>query len=253
MTWALLAQSLAVLAFGAILGATELLSRYRDAPFEILQSAWTWIYVGLNALVALASLALVKTIASGIVPAETNALNHAILEVIIAGFGGAALFRSAIMRSRIGDADVGVGPSFVVETLLSVTDREIDRRRAVVRSQAVAPVMIAVPTGFVFGALVPYCLSLMQNLSADERQTIETKLDSLTTKKMEAEVMAAIAGLMLVNLVGIATLKASVESLDGPIEAARKRLASLPDADELTRIIEGQEDWQTSAEEAAAS
>jgi hypothetical protein len=173
---------------GAGLGATELLSRYRDAPFETLRVRSARNYLLLNGLLAVISLFLLQTIASGLIPETNSRLEKAIYEVLIAGFGGALLFRSAIVRSRIGDADIGVGPSFVIETLLATTDRQVDRQRAIDRADKVAPLMSDLNVAVVTTVLVPYSLSLLQNLSAQERQDIETKVESLVTKKVDEDV-----------------------------------------------------------------
>ena len=76
---------------GAGLGATELQSRYRDAPFETLRVPSARNYLLINALLAIISLFLLRTIASGLVPETDDRVERAIYEVLIAGFGGALL------------------------------------------------------------------------------------------------------------------------------------------------------------------
>jgi len=237
--WYAVLQGVAVAIFGSLLGATELLSRYRDAPFEALTARASHIYIGLNGLIAVASLILLQTVASGIVPGTTDT-ERDFYAVLIAGFGGAALFRSAIVRSKIGDADVGIGPSFVIETLLGVTDREIDRERGNVRANQVTPIMIDLPSTFVSDALVPYCLSLLQNLSAQERENIDTKVNALSTKKIDPGIKPVIVGLLLVNLVGFSVLDRACVELGSLIKKAREAAKPIPAVDETVRAIEAQ-------------
>jgi hypothetical protein len=167
-------------------------------------------------------------------------LQKSIYEVLIAGFGGALLFRSAIVRSRIGDADIGVGPSFVIETLLATTDRQVDRQRAIDRADKVAPLMSDLNVAVVTTVLVPYSLSLLQNLSAQERQDIETKVESLVTKKVDEDVKPLIFGLMLVNLVGADALQKAKTSLSSVIDKKRAENPNIPPADLIKKVIDEQ-------------
>ncbi|MDA0160413.1 hypothetical protein OM076_09060 [Solirubrobacter ginsenosidimutans] len=57
----------------------------------------------------------------------------ATLQVIVAGLAAAARFRSSLFTTRVGNQDVGVGPSALLDTLLNAVDRAVDRRRAVER------------------------------------------------------------------------------------------------------------------------
>jgi hypothetical protein len=236
----LIAEYLAAALCGAGLGATELLSRYRDAPFETLKVRSARNYLLINAGLAVVSLFLLQTIASGLIPAADTPLQKSIYEVLIAGFGGALLFRSAIVRSRIGDADIGVGPSFVIETLLATTDRQVDRQRAIDRADKVAPLMSDLNVAVVTTVLVPYSLSLLQNLSAQERQDIETKVESLVTKKVDEDVKPLIFGLMLVNLVGADALQKAKTSLSSVIDKKRAENPNIPPADLIKKVIDEQ-------------
>lgn len=227
-----------VFLFGSALGATELLSRYRDAPLRVLGARASFLYEGLNGVIGVLALLLVHTIAADLVPGDPGTVNRAVYEVLIAGFGGAAFFRTAIARTRVGDQDVGVGPSFVIETLLAVTDREVDRWRAEERAQSVAPLMADIPVAFVTTALVPYTLNLLQNVSAQERQDIETRIDAIIIKKMDEDIKPFIYGLMLVNIVGLEVLGRAKGSLSALIEKKREEAASLPSEAMLKAQIE---------------
>jgi hypothetical protein len=234
-----------VFLFGCALGATELLSRYRDAPLRVLGARAAFIYEGLNGVIGVLALILVHTVAVDLVPGQPGTIDRAVYEVLIAGFGGAAFFRTAIARTRVGDQDVGVGPSFVIETLLAVTDREVDRWRAEERARDVAPLMADIPVAFVTTALVPYSLSLLQNLSAQERDNIETKIESIITKQMDEDIKPFIYGLMLVNIVGLDVLTKAKTSLAELIEKKRAEAAALPSEQALKELIDAGDDHES--------
>ncbi|MBX3569702.1 MAG: hypothetical protein KF914_16690 [Rhizobiaceae bacterium] len=236
--WCLLLEYVLVFLFGCALGATELLSRYRDAPLRVLGARASFIYEGLNGVIGVLALVLVHTVAADLVPGDPGTIDRAVYEVLIAGFGGAAFFRTAIARTRVGDQDVGVGPSFVIETLLAVTDREVDRWRAEERARDVAPLMADIPVAFVTTALVPYALNLLQNVSAQERQDIETKIDSIITKKLDEDIKPFIYGLMLVNIVGLDVLSKAKVSLAELIKKKRAEAAALPSEQALKDLID---------------
>jgi hypothetical protein len=227
-----------VFLFGCALGGTELLSRYRDAPLHVLRARAAFVYEGLNGLIGVLALILVHTVAGDLVPGTPGTIDRAVYEVLIAGFGGAAFFRTAIARTRVGDQDIGVGPSFVIETLLAVTDREVDRWRAEERARDIAPLMADIPVAFVTTALVPYTLNLLQNVSAQERQDIETKIESIITKRLDEDIKPFIYGLMLVNIVGLDVLSKAKVSLAELIKKKRAEADALPSEQVLKDLID---------------
>jgi hypothetical protein len=89
---------------GALVGGTELVSRYRDAPQSALLSRPAWLYVFLNASASALALWLAM-----------------------------ALFRTSLFTVRAGDRDVGVGPGSLLQTLRDAVDREVDRARGQAR------------------------------------------------------------------------------------------------------------------------
>jgi hypothetical protein len=88
--------------------------------------------------------------------------------------------------------------------------------------------------------LVSYSLSLLQNLSAQERQDIETKVESLVTKKVDEDVKPLIFGLMLVNLVGADALQKAKTSLSSVIDKKRAENPNIPPADLIKKVIDEQ-------------
>jgi hypothetical protein len=233
-------EYVAVACCGAGLGATELLSRYRDAPFTTLSQRWALYYLAINAVLAVVCLVLVQTIASGIVPeSHGDGLKKAIYEVLIAGFGGAIFFRSAIVRSKIGGEDFGVGPSFVIDTLLAVTDRQVDRQRGIDRIDY-GKLVDGLSLAIIQDVIAPYAMNLLQNLSAKEREDLTTQMSALNTAKVDEDLKPLITSQMIINLVGSDVLAKAIKALDPIIQKKKKEAPKVPAKEAVADAIKQQ-------------
>jgi len=200
-----------VAAIGGVVGASELVSRYKDAPFAALK-AWPGIlYVAINGAASVAALGLVH--AYGLFPASRWT------QVLTAGVSAMAFFRTSLFVVRAGDRDVAIGPSGFLQIFLDAADRGVDRKRAAARSAAVAEVMKDVDFTKALPALPPYCLALMQSVSADDQQVLRRSLDALQASGAEPSVKALLLGLELINVVGVDVLTTAVKSLGDQIRS----------------------------------
>ncbi|MGA3044104.1 MAG: hypothetical protein ABSF54_25290 [Bryobacteraceae bacterium] len=146
---------------GALVGGTELVSRYRDAPQTALVTRPALLYVLLNLAASVIVLAFVR--AFGWKFGATGP-NLRWTQVMVAGIGAMAFFRTSLFTVRAGDRDIGVGPGSFLQTLREAADREVDRVRAHARGATVAKRMQGVDFQRAVQVLVPYCLALMQNV-----------------------------------------------------------------------------------------
>ena len=248
--------------FGLILGATELMARYRDEPFGVFYSVAALCYIGFNGFLAMISLYLIGALGLSFAPesavsaqkmvedfstaaaalktaagdsAETlaqieqivaavrayltpeTAASAQIYNIMLAGFGGAAFFRSSVMRTRVGEKDISVGPGLVIDTLLAALDREVDRVRAKFRSQAVEKLLPWITLRDAAEVIVPYCIELMQNLKSDERVDLRDKLDraltEIVTQDKDDPIKPVTLCLNVVEFVGFDVLKTAIHSL----------------------------------------
>ena len=96
---------------GFLVGLAELVSRYRDAPQQVLYIRPAWLYLALNgaasALVLALALALAHTY-GWTFGASPGSLRWT--QVLVAGVGAMALFRTSLFAVRAGDKDIGIGP-----------------------------------------------------------------------------------------------------------------------------------------------
>jgi hypothetical protein len=202
---------------GALVAVGELVSRYRDDPARAILSLSATLYVGVNAAGAVAAFALISTFGWRF-GASSESLP--VTQVLVAGFGSAALFRTSLFNVTAGDQVIGIGPSAVLNVLLSAADRAVDRKRARIRSETTTASM----DGFSFemgaDALVAYCFAAMQNASADEVKDIEDKIVALRAKPndhMPDQVKSYGLGLSLVTVVGDKVLHEAVQRLKGSL------------------------------------
>lgn len=210
---------------GGALGVAELVSRYKDAPSLALRSLPALLYVAINVGASVGAYGLAKVFGWNINLGDVKSQAAAQWTlVLVCGLSAMALFRSSLFVRRIGDRDVGVGPSSFLQVFLNATDAEVDRRRAVVRADAVSRVMTDVDYRKAFNALPPYCIALMQNLADESQRDLRKALELLDKDPMTPDLKTRVLGLELVNVVGIAVLEQAVKSLGDKIRVTPSQL-----------------------------
>lgn len=122
---------LAALIGGAI-GLAELVARYRDKPVAALLSPGGLLFVFVNAAAAL--IALIAVAASGWrfgLPDTTPPASLAVVQVMTAGLGSAALLRMSF--GPVNGRASGAGPIALLNGILRIADGELERKRALSR------------------------------------------------------------------------------------------------------------------------
>jgi hypothetical protein len=207
-----------VAALGAVVGAGELVSRYRDAPADALRSGAAAFYIFLNIAASLAALALIRAFGWTFgVTSGGAALRWT--RVGLAGTGAMALFRTSLFTVHAGDRDIGVGPSTLLQVFRDAADRAVDRLRARGRSGEVGRLMEGISYDKASRGLTLYCLALMQNVPDDEQTRLSNSLALLDTAPIDPAIKVRILGLHLMNVVGPGVLKAAVASLRDEIKS----------------------------------
>jgi hypothetical protein len=218
MPWQPVLQWTVVGLLGWAVGTAELVSRYRDAPGAALRSWAAMLYIAINILASFGAYGLAKLLHLDLGAGSSRDPNGWGLAVL-SGVSAMALFRSSLFVRRIGDKDVGVGPSSFLQIFLNAADAEVDRQRAVLRGSAVGRITAGLDYRKSFAALPPYCLALMQNLSDDSQRDLAKALELLDKDPMPDELKIAVLGLELVNVVGVSVLEQAVHSLGDRIRA----------------------------------
>ena len=203
---------------GATVGTAELLSRYRDAPSWVLLSFPGVIYIAINVGAALLALGVIQAFnwqfgAKGDAVAAT--------QVLVAGLGAMALFRSSLLTVKVGNDDVGIGPSSVLTVLMAASDRSADRLRAADRAGRVKEIMENVSYEKAQDALPTVAVALMQNLSAADVAALDTELQGLKSKPLPDNTKALLLGLKITDMVSTEVLGAAKNSLGKSILCTR--------------------------------
>ena len=206
----------AVFAIGAIVGATELMSRYPDSPFRAVRNTFGLSYLLVNALGAIAALYLIEQFHwdFGLGSGQDMAIKVQLVQWMAAAFGAMSVLRSSLFNVRLGDKDLGVGPAAVLQVLLNAADRQVDRMRAEERSQAVKDAMKGIDSfAQIKIALPTHCMALMQNVSSDEEKRIRQVADNIEQLDIADCLKVLNLGLVLMNIVGDAVLSTAVKNV----------------------------------------
>jgi hypothetical protein len=196
--------------FGLLIGSTELMSRYRDAPLESIKTWFASFYIGLNVVASLLALWLVRTFGVTFGMSD-DPLRLRWVQVLAAGLGAMMLFRSSLFIFRAGDRDVSVGPSSILEVLLDVLDRQVDRERAKKRARSVEEIMADVAFPQASAELPIIAFALLQNLSREDQESTHNKILKLTSSNVSNASKSNALGLALIDAVGEEVLRASVQ------------------------------------------
>ena len=204
---------IAVMLFGGGVGWVEILGRYRYAPLRATLSFSAAAYVGVNVLAAAAAYYLIPMYYTP--PLGTSPEKAAVETVLMAGFGALVFLRSSLFKVRVGDSDVGIGPAAVLDTLLLVADRGVDRREAVARAQDVSALVTKVKDPRVVAKMLTrYCLALMQNVDEKTKKTINDAIsDIITDREIPDSILMDLVALQLGVVVGPDVLEAAVLAL----------------------------------------
>jgi tetratricopeptide (TPR) repeat protein len=202
---------LIVTVLSVLLAGSELGMRYRDDPLSAVRSPPGLLYLALNAMAAIAAMALINVFDWRFgLPPNASPTQLQVTRILVAGLGSAALFRTSLFIVRQGDHNIGIGPAGVLDALLSLTEREVDRRRAVARLHD------DVLEGLSFEQhakdLTALCTTALQNLNYESAQRLGEQLASLRADKNLSDwAKLTQYGLELRNLVGEKALIAAAK------------------------------------------
>ena len=207
-----LSTVLAALLAGVV-GVIELVTRYKDAPFRALQVPSAWAYVLINAFAGGVALLMLVRYAPGL--ASSGGKIDFVRAVIISGLGALAALRFSVFKLRTdGGEEISLGPALVIERLLGVVDRDVDRTMAKRRVVVARELLINFSFAEHNMALVTHCLTLLQNVPADEQQRIAALATGLASRKDLKDKDQARALIMgLLGLVGEDVLRMAVAEI----------------------------------------
>jgi len=206
--------------FGASVGAAEVFSKYRDAPFRAVATLPAVGYLILNGLISLAAFAILLRYSAELLPAVSGDI---VMMALVAGFGGMAIARSKFftLKGEQGE-EFSFGPALVLDSFLNVLDRRIDRIRATHRQRLVFQRIRDLPTdqtSFLFAlSFLLASLQSFQNLTEEEKESYAELLAGYRDlEEWPPKLRMFAAGFALLNLVG-------EENFDQVIDELRRDL-----------------------------
>ena len=168
-------QAVIVAILAGVVGLAELVGRYRSNPtYALRKSVAAWLYVAINALAGVGALLLIRAM-----DWDFGQTSHVdIWQVLVAGFGAIAFFRSSLFVARVGGSNVGVGPSLVLGALLDACDRQVDRESAKKLADVLQlePLLVGLDPKTLTFALPVLSLALMQNFSPTDQTQLGAEL-----------------------------------------------------------------------------
>jgi len=200
--WKLILYALAAALLGALAGAAELISRYRDEPWHPFRILSGRLYVFSNAAVSLAVYGALILSGAAILPNLSPGW-----KVLVAGFGAMAILRSKFFTFRTSaNEDVAVGIDAVVTTFLQAIDRNIDRQQSLERWKLAYGYLQDVDEQSSLEVLISLCKSNLrsyQGVTNEELDAFKSAAKELLDRKdMPVSLKAVTVGLALQAIVG---------------------------------------------------
>ena len=194
---------------GALVGMGELVGRYRDEPGRAVRSLPAFIYMAINGAASAAALAL-SHLFGWTFGAVAGSDQARATQIVVAGFGAMAIFRSSLFLYRVGNREIGIGPVAFLQVMLEATDRGVDRHRAQARSAGVRRIMSGLDFDTVAITLPAYAIGLMQNLSEQDQSVLSTRVDDVRKSPQDPRMKAMGLGLLVMDAVGEVVLDEAV-------------------------------------------
>jgi hypothetical protein len=117
---------------GGLVGGAELVACYRDRPGQAVLSPSGLMYVFVNAVAALIALVAIETARFQFgLPDDAPAVSLYVVQVVTAGLGSAALFRTSF--TLVQDRGISMGPISLLHGVLKIVDGAMARKRALSR------------------------------------------------------------------------------------------------------------------------
>lgn len=211
-----------IVAVGLLSGAVgygELVSRYRDDPGRLLTADPTAIYVCVNIAAGIAALALVREF--NVFATTPNGGHKGVYETLLAGFGAIAFFRSSLFTARVGETDIGIGPSTLLKSLLDASDMMINRTQAGDRADEVTLIMPNVDFDKAKTALPALCFTLVEGITPEQQNTVGEQVRKLSdNQSIDKQSKTIILGVYLIREVGADVLSRAVGTLGDRIKTA---------------------------------
>lgn len=196
---------------GGAIGCAELAARYRDKPFTAILLPSGLLYLLVNAAAAL--MALVAIEATGVnfgMPTGASPEGEYVIQVLAAGLGSGALFRTSFTLAQ--DRGAGLGPILLLRSMLNIVDSALERKRTL--SRLSHNDLAGLSFAHDHAALAELCCHALQRFDLAEAQRLgELAADLWAREDLTDADKLDCFGLELCRLVGERTLRKAADRL----------------------------------------
>ena len=207
-------------AFGAIVGASELISRYRDEPGRALLSWAAGLYLLLNGVVSGLTYALLSRYRSALFPALAD---DPLMLSIVAGFGAMAILRSKFFTLRTAHGeDIAVGPDAAISAFLDAADRGVDRSRAGRRLDLVFKASTGIQEPKLGPQFLDISMAAMQNLNDEDKKRFVQRMEAVQETEYPDSLKLQAICYELLTLTGERNFEDIMSNLRSFVEAERR-------------------------------
>jgi hypothetical protein len=204
-------------AFGAVVGASELISRYRDEPMRALATASGASYIFLMAVVSGLTYGLLTRYSSGLLPGLAD---DPLMTSIVAGFGAMAVLRSKFFTLRTASGEnIAVGPDAAISAFLDAADRGVDRSRASRRLALVFQQAKTVSKPEQGPDFLEISIAALQNLSDEDKARFVQRIDQVQASGYTAQLKLQALCYELLTLIGERNFVDLMDNLNAYIAA----------------------------------
>jgi hypothetical protein len=204
-------------ALAALVAVAEIANRYRDRPAAALRQPYALLYIAVNVIGAAIALYVVRVFGwtLGVPDAALP-----VAQVLVAGLSALALFRLQFFSASQNKESVSFSPARLLEQLLAVSDREVDRDQATRRVETVRETMRGISFAKASRALPAYALGLLENVDADDQEKLGADVGELIANKdMTDEVKVQLLGIAVIRVTGPELLRNAIDGLGDAIKA----------------------------------
>lgn len=208
---------------GALVGITEIASRYRDEQMKAITSPDGLIYILFNGVISTFALILIFHYKHA--PAFAALKDNLVAAAMAAGFGATAIMRTRLAVIKGSDnKDISIGPDIVINMLLALIDKRIDRWRAARRVEIVYNHFDKITALGTVDNASQYLLSSLvafQNLADMDKKQLTDLIQSNKDSKYSVNVQLAAIGFLFLTVVG-------EENFEGLLTKAKQLKTSEP-------------------------
>lgn len=209
--WEVMGAALGAAVFGALVGLSEILTRYRDEPLRATFNLFGLAYLTLNALISLGAFLLLRRYDSQIFPSISNDL---LLISVAAGFGAMVIMRSKLFTFNTPDGQTfAVGPAIVIDTILQTIDQKIDRLRAAERQERVYQQLQNVAAFEPAAQYLEASLLSFQNLSEEQKAAIHEVITEYRQSHWDDRLKIMAVGFAFLTIAGEENFAQVVENM----------------------------------------